>query len=64
MARTVVGKEINAYIRNHDLKDRENDNIINPDEKLRKLLNIKNGEEVNYFNLQKYMKHHFIEPVV
>jgi chromatin remodeling complex protein RSC6 len=64
MARTLVAKEINAYIRNQHLKDRENGNIINPDEKLRKLLKIKNGEEVNYYNLQKYMKHHFIEPVV
>jgi chromatin remodeling complex protein RSC6 len=64
MAKTVVSKEINAYIRTHHLKDRKNGNIINPDEKLRKLLKINNGEQVNDFNLYKYMKHHFIEPVV
>jgi hypothetical protein len=61
MPRTEVSKEINAYIEAHGLQDRHNGRIINPDEKLRKLLRLSEGDELTYFNLQKYMKHHFIK---
>ena len=64
MARTVVSKEINAYITTHRLQDPINRRKINPDEKLRKLLRITEEDELTYFNLFKYLKHHFIEPVV
>jgi len=66
MARTVVSKEINSYIRANKLQDPANGRKINPDLKLSKLLKINKGEELTYFNLQKYMKHHFIKqaPVV
>lgn len=59
MARTDVSKEINTYIRVHGLQSPYNGRVINPDEKLRKLLNINNGVELTYFNLQKYMSPHF-----
>ena len=59
MARTEVSKEINTYIRVHGLQDAQNGRVINPDAKLRKLLRLPNGDELTYFNLQKYMKHHF-----
>ena len=59
IARTDVSKEINTYISVHGLQCPYNGRVINPDEKLRKLLNINNGVELTYFNLQKYMKHHF-----
>ena len=59
MARTEVSREINAYINNNNLKDQKNGRIIHPDSKLTVLLNVKAGEELTYFNLQKYMKHHF-----
>ena len=61
MARTEVGKEINAYINSNNLKDQKNGRIIHPDSKLTVLLNVKAGDELTYFNLQKYMKHHFIK---
>jgi hypothetical protein len=61
MARTEVSKEINAYIAAHGLQDRQNGRRINPDEKLRKLLRLSEGDELTYFNLQKYMKPHFIK---
>jgi len=61
IARTEVSKEINAYIAAHGLQDRHNGRIINPDERLRKLLRLNDGDELTYFNLQKYMKHHFIK---
>jgi len=64
LARTGVSKEINTYIRTHNLQDKTNGRLIHPDTKLASLLNIKNGEELTYFNLQRYMKHHFIKEVV
>lgn len=61
MARTEVSKEINGYIRAKGLQDPTNGRKINPDQSLAKLLNIQNGDELTYFNLQRYMKHHFIK---
>ena len=62
LARTAVSKEINAYIRSAKLQDPTNGRKINPDAKLAKLLKIAKGDELTYFNLQKYMKHHFVKP--
>lgn len=61
MARTEVSKEINNYIRSKQLQDKENGRKIHPDAPLTKLLNIGKGEELTYFNLQRYMKHHFVK---
>jgi chromatin remodeling complex protein RSC6 len=63
LARTAVSKEINAYIRAAKLQDPTNGRKINPDAKLAKLLKLAKGDELTYFNLQKYMKHHFIKTV-
>lgn len=59
MARTEVTREINGYIREHKLQDSSNGRIINPDGALSKLLKLKKGDELTYFNLQKYMSPHF-----
>lgn len=64
MARTEVSREINAYIRAQGLQDKANGRKINPDSSLAKLLNLQSEDELTYFNLQKYMKHHFIKTVV
>ena len=61
MARTEVSKEINQYIRTHSLQDKDNGRIIIPDSKLKKLLRVGVNEELTYFNLQRYMKHHFVK---
>jgi hypothetical protein len=62
MARTDVSKEINGYIRDNHLQDKENGRKIHPDAKLSSLLNIKPGDEpLTYFNLQRFMKHHFVK---
>ena len=61
MARTEVSKEINLYIRSKSLQDKQNGRNIHPDAALTKLLNIGKGEELTYFNLQRYMKHHFLK---
>jgi chromatin remodeling complex protein RSC6 len=59
MARTEVTREINAYIREHKLQDKSNGRVINADTKLSALLKIPTGEELTYFNLQRYMSPHF-----
>ena len=59
LARTEVTREINTYIRAHSLQDKENGRKINPDTKLKSLLQVKKGEELTYFNLQQYMSRHF-----
>jgi len=61
MSRYDVSKKMNTYINDNGLKASENGRKINPDEKLRKLLGISIDDELTYFNLQKYMKHHFIK---
>ena len=59
MARTDVTKEINSYIRAHKLQDPQNGRKINPDKALSTLLRIKSGDELTYFNLQRFMSPHF-----
>ena len=59
MARTDVTREINFYIKEHKLQDVNNGRKIIPDKKLNALLNVKKGEELTYFNLQRYMSPHF-----
>jgi upstream activation factor subunit UAF30 len=59
MARTEVTREINKYIRTHNLQDKDNGRKINPDAKLASLLKLKKTDELTYFNLQKYMSPHF-----
>ena len=59
MARTEVTRDINKYIRLHNLQDKDNGRKINPDSKLAALLKITGGEELTYFNLQRFMSPHF-----
>ena len=63
MARTEVTREINAYIREHKLQDKTNGRRINADTKLSSLLKLTSGEELTYFNLQRYMSPHFAKSV-
>jgi chromatin remodeling complex protein RSC6 len=67
MARTEVTREINVYIRNNKLQDSQNGRKINADPALSSLLKLNVGDELTYFNLQKYMSGHFpkaVAPVV
>ena len=59
MARTEVTKFLTQYIAEHKLQDQANRRKILPDKPLQKLLLNGPGDEVTYFNLQKYMKVHF-----
>jgi len=64
LARTAVSKEINSYIRTNKLQDAQNGRKIHADAKLAKLLKLSKTDELTYFNLQKFMKHHFIKAAV
>jgi len=64
MARTEVTREINAYIRANSLQDKTNGRKINADTKLSSLLKLTPGEELTYFNLQRFMSPHFQKAVV
>jgi chromatin remodeling complex protein RSC6 len=64
ISRTDVSRLINRYIQTNKLQDPQNGRIINPDSKLRSLLNLGKDDEVTYFNLQRYMKHHFLDSFV
>ena len=59
MARTEVTKEIDKYIKSKNLQNPESRKEIQPDEKLAALLNWDKTTKITYFNLQKYIKHHY-----
>lgn len=61
MARTDVTKMITSYVKEHKLQASDNGRRIMPDTKLKALLKVTDKDEVTYFNLQKYMKHHFVK---
>ena len=61
MARTEVTREINKYIRLHNLQNPKNGRHILPDKKLGKLLRVGKDDELTYFNLQKFMSPHFVK---
>jgi chromatin remodeling complex protein RSC6 len=63
VARTEVTREINAYIRAQNLQDPSNRRHILPDAKLKKLLALKDKDELTYFNLQRFISHHFQKAV-
>ena len=62
MGRQDANDEIRQYVSLHNLKETEKGKgrNINPDNKLSALLKLPVGEQLTYFNLQKYMKPHFI----
>ena len=58
-SRTDITRYINAYVKEHNLNKPTNRRVILPDEKLKKILNPKAGEEVTFFVLQRLISHHF-----
>ena len=59
MARTMVTKYINEYIKKNSLQDENDKRHIIPDDKLKSILSIKEGDKLTYFNLQTFIKQHF-----
>ena len=64
MARTEVTKHLTQYIKQHNLQNPSNKKQIQPDTSLASLLGPLQPEDkekgYTYFNLQKYVKHHWI----
>ena len=56
-----VTKLINEYIKDNNLRNEEDKRKILPDSSLKKIFNCGDEDTVTYFNLQTYMKHHFIK---
>jgi len=62
IARTEVTKALISYVKDNKLNNKENGKIILPDNKLKTLLGIKEGDvDLTYFTIQKYMNKHFIK---
>ena len=61
IARTEVTQYLIQYIKDNNLQFAGNKKIIVPDATLKKLLSVKEGEEVTYFNLQRLMNRHFVK---
>ena len=60
VARTEVTQFIIKYIKDNNLQNPENRKMIMPDDTLKKLLAVKENDNVTYFNLQKFMNRHFV----
>jgi len=58
-SRTDITRYINSYVKEHNLNKPDNKRIILPDEKLKKILNPKEGDLVTFFVLQRLISHHF-----
>tara|TARA_Y100000817_G_scaffold291306_1_gene262740 strand:+ start:1478 stop:2083 length:606 start_codon:yes stop_codon:yes gene_type:complete len=59
IARTEVTKKITEYCKANDLQKAEDKRSIQVDSALKKLLRLKKGDDLTFFNLQKYMKVHY-----
>ena len=59
IARTEVTKALVNYIKENKLENESNSKVIKPDNKLKFLLGVEEGQELTYFNIQKYMNKHF-----
>ena len=57
--RTQVTSRINEYCKLHGLQKEEDKRILMPDTLLSKLLRLKKGDQLTFFNLQKHLKHHY-----
>lgn len=57
-SRSNVTKAITTYVKENNLKNKHD---INADAKLKGLLGLKEGDKLTYFNLQKYLNHHYIK---
>ena len=61
LSRTESTRKIAAYIKEHDLQNPENRREIRADATLTALFALTSEDKLNYFNLQRYIKPHFIK---
>ena len=63
ISRTDATRKIAAYIKEHNLQNPENRREILSDATLISLFTLTSEDKLNYFNLQRYIKPHFIKEV-
>jgi chromatin remodeling complex protein RSC6 len=63
LARVDVTNAFNTYIKANSLHDPTNGRYILPDAALTRLLKLTPTDRLSYFNLQAFIKHHFIKEV-
>ena len=61
MARTDVTKEINKYVKANNLQNPENKRELILDDKLKTILTVPSDVTLTFFNLQRYMSHHYLK---
>ena len=54
-SRLKITKQIMKYIKENSLQDKDDKRKINPDERLKTLLKLKEGDELNFYNFQVYL---------
>jgi len=59
LPRTEVAKQIYAYVRDKNLRDKEDRRIIHPDKVLQKLFNLGDKETLDFKNFQKQLSRHY-----
>jgi chromatin remodeling complex protein RSC6 len=57
-----VTRAFSAYVEAHKLKDAEKGHTIHPDAAMRKVLGVKEGEQVTYRNIQSYLYKLYLLP--
>ena len=57
-----VTRAFSAYVESHKLKDAEKGHTIHPDVAMRKVLGVKDGENLSYRNVQKYLYKLYVLP--
>jgi len=63
VSRTDATRKIAAYIKEKDLQNPENRREIRADATLTSLFALTDEDKLNYFNLQRYIKPHFIKEI-
>lgn len=59
-----VTRLMNDYITKNELRNPDDKRIILPNDALKKIFNSNDTDTITYFNLQSYIKHHFIKDPV
>lgn len=63
IARTDVTSQVIAYVKSNNLQNPENKKQIFPNEALAALLQAPEGDVITFFNIQTYLKKHFLPSV-
>lgn len=61
VARTEVTQYLISYIKENKLQNKNNKQFIEPDRKLKNLLETNNNDNITYFNIQSHMNKHFLK---